>query len=118
MTLAMVYMEVEAAALANCMRSVWESSHTLAFTAALAIHTFYLSAGGFFQSSAQPHESAARQQQRAASHNRHTSLLIPVATIGKCKQGNEFQSHHYGHLALLIIHERDRPNSRFKVVLP
>ena len=32
-------MEVETAALANYMCSLWESSHTLSFTAALAIHT-------------------------------------------------------------------------------
>ena len=33
------------------------------------------------------------------------------------EQANEFQSRHYGHLAL-IIHEHNRPNSQFKVVLP
>ena len=45
-------------------------------------------------------------------------LLIPVAAMGKCKQANKFQLHHYGHLTSLIIHERNRRNSRFKVVLP
>ena len=36
--------------------------------------------------------------------------------MGKCKQANEFQSRHYGHPPL-IIHEQNRPDSRFKVVL-
>ena len=79
----------------------------------------FLSVGGFLQSSAQPHESAARPLQRAAGHIKGTCpLLIPVAAMGKCKQVNEFQSHQYGHPTSLIIHERNQPDSRFKVVLP
>jgi len=34
----MVYTKVGTAALANYKSSMWESSHTLSFTAALAIH--------------------------------------------------------------------------------
>ena len=30
----------------------------------------------------------------------HAPLLIPVATMGKCKQANKFQSPHYGHLII------------------
>ena len=52
-------------------------------------------------------------------HERDTPpLLIPVAAMGKCKQANEFQSRHYGHPTSLIIHEQNRLDSRFKVVLP
>ena len=53
-----------------------------------------------------------------ATSKGHAPLLIPVATMGKCKQANEFQLCHYGHLTLLIIHEQNRPDSRLKVVLP
>ena len=41
-----------------------------------------------------------------ATSKGHTPLLIPVAAMGKCKQANEFQSRHYGHLTSLIIHGR------------
>ena len=41
-----------------------------------------------------------------ATSKGHASLVILVATMGKCKQANEFQSCHYGHLTLLIIHEK------------
>ena len=51
-----------------------------------------------------------------ATSKGHAPLLIPVAAMGKCKQANEFQLCHYGHLTSLIIHEHNRPNSRFKVV--
>ena len=59
----------------------------------------FLSVGGFLQSSAQPHESAASPLQRAAGHIKgiRPPLLILVAAMGKCKQANEFQLHHYGH---------------------
>ena len=33
----------------------------------------------------------------ACSHIKGTSLLISVATIGGCKQANEFQQCHHGH---------------------
>ena len=80
---------------------------------------FFLSVGGFLQSSTQPHESANRPLQRATGHIKGTCppLLIPVAAMGKCKQANEFQSRHYGHLTSLVIHEQNRPDSQFKVVL-
>ena len=32
-----------------------------------------------------------------ATSKGHGPLLISVAAMGKCKQANEFQSHHYGH---------------------
>ena len=66
----------------------------------------------------QPHESATRPLQRAAGHIKGTPpLLIPVATMGKCKQGRSS-------IALLwspdslIIHEQNQLDSQFKVVLP
>ena len=40
MTSAIVQTEIETAALADYTWSVWESSHTFSFTAALAIHTY------------------------------------------------------------------------------
>ena len=69
--------------------------------------------------SARPHKSATRPLQRAAGHIKGTPpLLIPVATMGKCKQGYEVQSCYYGHPISLIIHEQNQPDSQFKVVLP
>ena len=58
--------------------------------------------GGLLQSSAQPHERPARPLQRATGHVKKTrpSLLIPVTAMGKCKQANEFQLWHYGHLVI------------------
>ena len=55
---------------------------------------------------------------QATSKGHPPPLLIPVAAMGKCKQANEFQSRHYGHPTSLIIHEWNRPDSQFKVVLP
>ena len=68
---------------------------------------FVLSVGGFLQSSAQPHESAARPLEKGshATSKGHT-LLIPVAAMGKCKQANEFQLRHYGHP--IIVYEQNR----------
>ena len=82
---------------------------------------FFLSVGGFLQSSAQPHESAARPLQRAVGHIKGIHPLVDSGcrrAMGKCKQANEFQLHHYGHPTSLIIHERNRPDLRFEVVLP
>ena len=52
-----------------------------------------------------------------ATSKGHAPLLIPVATMGKCKQANEFQLRHYGDLSL-IIHEQNQPDLQFMVVLP
>ena len=35
-----------------------------------------------------------------ATSKGHAPLLIPVSTMGECKQANEFQSRHYGHTTI------------------
>ena len=46
-----------------------------------------------------------------ATSKGHAPLLISVAAMGKFKQANEFQLHHYGHLTSLIIHDWNWPDS-------
>ena len=61
---------------------------------------FFLSIGEFLQSSAQPHESAARPLQRAVGHIKRTRPIVDSGdAMEKCKQANKFQSRHYGYLA-------------------
>ena len=48
---------------------------------------------------------------QATSKGHAPPLLIPVAAMETCKQANEFHSRHYGHPTLLIIHEKNRPDS-------
>ena len=46
-------------------------------------------------------------------------LFILVAAMGKCKQDNEFQWFHYGHLtSLIIIRELELPQSAIHGFLP
>ena len=48
-----------------------------------SVFLFFLSVGGFLQSSAQPHESAARPLQRAAGHIKGTRPLVDFG----CRHG-------------------------------
>ena len=97
---------VDAILFPACCPGVSAASQTFTLTAASYLHwtstslhsicfinsfLFFFSPRGFLRSTAQPHQSTARPLERAPNHiqvTRPSSLFIPVAVIGKCKQIN------------------------------
>ena len=76
---------------------------------ALSTLSVFFSPRGFLRSTAQPHQSTAKPLERAPNPikvTRPSSLFIPVAAMGECKQINKSNLLYVSDVISLIIHER------------